>query len=513
MNNRLSTAINGKLIEQLRLAYVRLDASMRVTEFSNNMSDYGFDQLQIGRQGHDAMDFMVGIESPMALELPLVISPCEKSVSVSLMPDESGMTILLTDASLVAEHRQKLQQAANENELLVHRQKRLMAELEDASAALAHKNEQLSEAARLQTSFLSGVSHEFRTPLTSIMGYTELLHQNLSSYSESSSANADIAHLQAVQRSSKHLLSLVENLLDHGKLDSGEIVIRPKHIALSEVFADVELLLQPLCDSKQISLSFELDLPDNLWVVIDDSRLRQCLINLTGNAVKFTDQGGVTVLAEWRDDELTLSVHDTGPGISEDDLNKIRLPFWQGEHSGKVGTGLGLTITERIVELMAGELSIESQLGEGTRVMLRIPAPGVEPEGLDDIATVSAENLKLLLAEDDADISDLLTMQMHEREVQVTAVGNGAQAVNAVQSNSFDLILMDIHMPVLDGYEAIERIKAVGCETPIIVMSASPLDEDQGRAQQLGCQGYLVKPVDVDDLLVIAAQIVGDQDA
>lgn len=500
-------------MDQLSLAYVCLDTSMRVTDVSANIEDYGFSDVTVGRKAQDTLDFLVGIESPVKLDLPLVASPAGTPVRVSMLPDADGLTILITDASLIAEHRQKLQQAANDNELLVEQQKRLMRDIENASAELALKNQQLNEASRLQTSFMSGVSHEFRTPLSSIIGYTDLLRQLMetlgaNSASERSRLEDGLSHLQAVNRSSKHLLSLVENLLDHGKLDSGEIVIRPSAINLREVFDDIDLLLRPSCASKDIALGFDTRLgSDEPLVWLDDSRLRQCLINLVGNAIKFTDRGGVKVAANWQDEILAIRVSDTGLGISEAELAKIRLPFWQGAEHGKAGTGLGLTITERIVELMGGELVIDSKLGEGTEIRLSIPAPLVTQESIATVDQNCFAGFKVLLAEDDPDISSLIEMLLVERGVLVEQVNNGSLAVDAIKSNRFDLILMDIHMPIMDGYEAISQIRSHGCETPIIVMSASPLDDDRHLAEQAGCNAYLVKPIDIEDVLHIASQL------
>ena len=279
-----------------------------------------------------------------------------------MIPDEDGMTVTVLDAGAQKQYRSRLQQAANENELLVEQQKRLMTQLEQASDELSDKNQQLNEANRLQSSFLSGVSHEFRTPLTSIIGYTDRIQKNFKEFlvEEGSRFSADDLsfftqnqnYLNSTNRSSQHMLSLVENLLDHGKFDSNEIFVRPRAISLKEIFNDVDILIRPLCEPKNIDLVIELVGQESLTVFIDDSRLRQCLINLVGNAVKFTDHGSVTVRGVWQAEQLTVSIEDTGLGISADDLAKIKLPFWQAQGTGKPGTGLGLTITEKIIELM-----------------------------------------------------------------------------------------------------------------------------------------------------------------
>jgi CheY-like chemotaxis protein len=348
---------------------------------------------------------------------------------------------------------------------------------------------------------LSGVSHEFRTPLTSIIGYASLVEQSLQSASGqiTNDCQQKADHLRVVQRSSKHLLSLLENLLDHGKLDSNEIVVRPKATDLVELFRDVELLLAPLSESKHIQLVSKLSIGESVTVVTDDSRLRQCLINLLGNAIKFTDRGSVSLEAELSDDFLLVTVTDTGVGICPEDPQKIGLPFWQAADTGKAGTGLGLTITEHIIDLMGGELKISSVLGEGTRVSFKIPAPiltdQTTPEATSPLPIVT--KMSVLLAEDDHDIADLIVMMMAERGVHITHVENGALALAALKSARFDLVLMDIHMPVMTGYEALAALQQANNSTPVVIMSASSVEADRIKAESLGCYDYLVKPIDV----------------
>jgi len=469
--------INQHIFGRHQLAFICVDHSSKVLEFSENIDSYGFEGLEVGSDVSDSVDFMVGADTHQNLELPMIATPSGIPVVVSMLPDDNCMTVLMLNASSQKEYRSQLQQAANENELLVDQQQKLMRKLEIASDQLQDKNQQLKEANRLQTSFLSGVSHEFRTPLTSIIGYTDLVKKNLTNSVSDNvlSGDVNVGHLRSANRSSRHLLSLVENLLDHGKLDSDEIVVRPKVVDLHEVFDDVDILLKPLCDVKGIDLIFKSDMPVPLSVSIDDSRLRQCLINLVGNAVKFTDQGSVTVDSHWSNDQLSVSIKDTGLGISKEDLNNIRLPFWQAEGTGKAGTGLGLTITERIIELMGGKLSID---------------------------------LSILLAEDDDDIADLVMMMLAENGVSVSHAKNGVIALQMIESCDYDLILMDLNMPVMNGYEAIEKLREIECQIPVVVMSASALEDESHPIKGIECDGYLVKPVEVNDILQMAGQFV-----
>jgi signal transduction histidine kinase/ActR/RegA family two-component response regulator len=513
----LQQRINAQLLDKLQLAYICVDSAMTVVEVSDNLSSYGYNDIVIGANVEECVDFMFGFDAQTQLDLPMVQSPSGITISVSLLPSDSLLTVLISNASNQADQRQLLQQKANENELLVERQEKLLTQLEQATEQLESKNEQLEEASRLQTSFLSGVSHEFRTPLTSIIGYTNLVEQSLQRPADKTGSDIQqkADHLRAVQRSSRHLLSLVENLLDQGKLDSDEIMLRPKATNLVELFQDVELLLKPLSEAKHIELTISLGIDDSTIVVIDDSRLRQCLINLLGNAVKFTDHGSVSLTADLSGDFLSIKVADTGPGISDEDLEKIRLPFWQAADTGKAGTGLGLTITERIIELMGGELEVSSVLSEGTQVSFQIPTPMLVDQECAKIPnpTQSLADMAVLLAEDDHDIAALMMVMMAERGVHLTHVENGALALEAMQSTSFDFVLMDIHMPVMTGYETLAALQQANNLTPVVIMSASTVEAGRMKAESLGCYDYLIKPVDVDDVIEIMNHVALDKGA
>jgi len=510
MQHHLQDKINRKLLAKSNLAFICIDSDSKVVERSENLADYGFKQLEIGDKAADHIDFLTGADMHQELALPVVVSPNGHAVAVNLVPDDGELIVIISDASERHQQQQLLQQQANDNELLLIQQRKLMAELELAQKTLQDKNAQLEEASRLQTGFLSGVSHEFRTPLTSIIGYTDLLMQSLSNGGES-----DLDYLDSVQRSSKHLLSLVENLLDHGKLDSGEIVIQPKAVNLASLFEDVAILLKPLASVKHIDFNLNSKLSQEQQVMLDDSRLRQCLINLLGNAIKFTDEGSVSLDVELDDEQLTINIADTGLGIRPEDLDKIRQPFWQASDTGKAGTGLGLTITERIVELLGGSLDLSSVYGEGTQVKLSIHAPAVVSDEISLAHPQSAtfmQPISILLAEDDSDISMLVCLLLEQAGAKVTCVENGQQAVDELsrQAHGHDLVLMDINMPIMTGYEAIQILRSKGNDVPIVVMTASAIDADRSQAELLGCDAYLVKPIDVTDVIKVADQLLAN---
>lgn len=469
---------------------------MAVTEVSDNVCQFGFADIPLGSPIVDHLDFMVGYDAKSPLNLPSVVSPGGCPIAINLLPDpkQDSIVVVIRDASDHYEQRLNLQQTANENELLVDKQKKLMVQLEEAS--------------RLQNLFLSGVSHEFRTPLSSIIGYANLLHRDVEAISEKiPEANS---YLSAIRRSSDHLLSLIENLLDHGKLDSGELVINPKPICLLDLFDDILVILKPLAENKDIEFNFESNLAEQQNALIDASRLRQCLINIIGNAIKFTDKGSVSVIAKLQDNQLLVSVADTGLGMDAEDLSQSLLPFWQAPDTGKAGTGLGLTITQRIVELLGGSMSIESKLNEGTLVKFISPAPNCDLSSLSqsEIDLERSYDFRILLAEDDDDIADFVKVVLEEKGVVVKRVANGQLALDLLSKSKFDLILLDLHMPILSGYDVVRQLRDNDNKTPVVIMSATPLESEENKMQQLDCDGYLVKPVDVEDILRIAHELV-----
>lgn len=498
--------ITHQLYERQQFAYLIVDHQWRVVEASGNLAEFGFPQLSSGADAQAELDFLVGLDSHLTLDLPIVLTPTDHPVHIVLLPEADSLTVVIMDASREYEQQQLVQQKANENELLLAQQRRLMRDLEGTQAALLEKNSELEEASRLQSSFLSGVSHEFRTPLSAIIGYTEMVLERLDSQPRAATND----QLMAVRRSSKHLLSLVENLLDHGKFDADEIVINPQPVKVQDVVDDIESVLMPLANNKQIDLLIK-SMPAPLPVcLLDDTRLRQVLLNICGNAIKFTDQGSVKVVVKIVDDHLQVVVADTGIGISAEDLAQVRRPFWQASNTGKAGTGLGLTITERIIEMLGGHISIESVVGAGTKVQIELPAPVVADQSQATTSQVKAQvpQMHFLLVEDDPDIANLLMLMLEEKAMHVTHVENGELAVQAVSQVHYDVILMDLQMPVMDGYKATEKIRASRNTTPILVMTASSLDADRSRAQRLGCDGYLIKPVVVDEIISLAGELL-----
>jgi signal transduction histidine kinase len=271
---------------------------------------------------------------------------------------DDGWGVAMLDAG--AEHAAQLAQQQSAHELLLLRREReaLIAELEQAN--------------RLKSRFIAGMSHEFRTPLTSIIGYSDQLREIRPDDRETQH------HLDAVGRGARYLLNLVENLLDQARSEIGPLQLHPGACELADISTEVEQLLRPVAGQKQLSLAwwFASDIPERLW--LDAIRLKQVLINLVGNAVKFTEQGGVDVEFDWQDGRLKVAIADTGPGIDEADAAEIFEPFRRAAgHDQTKGAGLGLTISQALVQAMGGEIRLTKCKGDGSRFAFSVDAPAV----------------------------------------------------------------------------------------------------------------------------------------
>ncbi|KAG8980900.1 hypothetical protein FRB94_010170 [Tulasnella sp. JGI-2019a] len=381
------------------------------------------------------------------------------------------------------------------------------------------------EASRLKTAFVTNISHEIRTPIASMIGIAELLlgEQDLS-----------LAQRELVEKSLRTgelLLDLVGMVLDMGKVEAGKLELEQKPFLLAEVLYDAKLFA---LTAQKKGLQFIEDIPNDLYqcpFVGDRLRLRQILSNLLSNAVKFTAQGSVTLrVREEAGDQpsqlaLTFEVADTGVGIEQAILPRLFAPFHQADSSTTReygGTGLGLFLTNTLVEMMDGKMSLQSEFGKGTTISARVLLPkfkevlnGVElsccnaarpkflavtsGQPLDSAKPLERSNTRILLADDNALIREVVFKLLTKMEFQVNTVCDGRQAVEAVHKTAYDLILMDGQMPEVDGYEATRLIRRSHDprirNTKIIALTASAIRGDRERCLAAGMDGYLAKPV------------------
>ena len=385
------------------------------------------------------------------------------------------------------------------------------------------------ESARLKTQFLSHMTHELRTPLTAIMGFNNINWRSAELGREQRIKNGEI-----IDRNGRHLLALINSILDQAKLEAGQVRIVTQPESVRALVGDVVATMQPLVRDKPVKLTavYSDRVPDVLD--IDAFRIRQILLNMAGNAIKFTDRGSVTLTVDWADGTLSIEVADTGPGMSPEGLSRLFVAFQQADDkvaSTHGGTGLGLTISRDLATLMSGAITVASELGVGSRFTLRLPAsaaalaePDPAPVAVEPppsagqtpvvagvtagAATVPGRPVPVeratgadllhgtvLVAEDTDDLRTLTVMYLKRLGLNVLEAVNGQAAVDIAIREHPDAILMDLEMPVLHGLEAVKALRAHGFAAPILAMTAHNSMEQRELCQAAGCNDMLSKPV------------------
>jgi PAS domain S-box-containing protein len=384
---------------------------------------------------------------------------------------------------------------------------------------LKDKEEEIQKAAALKSQFLANMSHEIRTPLSAITGFCELLRKQKLPLEDQSNA------LNIIYSNGIHLTSLINDILDIAKIDSGKLTFDMTLGNIREILNDVVGLMNVKAIEKGLQLSIDFDeaIPEVMFV--DTMRLKQILFNLIGNAVKYTHYGSIkikvnTFIENNNARQLSLQVIDTGIGMMAEDLEKLFQPFSQIDSTLSpelTGTGLGLFISKKLAMLLGGTLEVTSQKGVGSIMKLQIPlfTPQATQEIQGDIFTrkdsftnsslleKKLEGLRILLVEDFPDNQKLMKYFLQLGGAHVDIAENGQRAIEIFDKTSsydFNIILMDMQMPILDGYTATEILRKKGCNTPIIALTAHAMLDDKLKCMQVGCSDYLTKPVDMNTL-------------
>jgi PAS domain S-box-containing protein len=395
--------------------------------------------------------------------------------------------------------------------------------LRDSSLALEENNRILQNvtakaqaASQAKTEFLANMSHEIRTPMTAILGYTDILVEKVEDQENSKALNI-------IQDHGRYLLQIINDILDLSTIEAGRLELNYSRVSIFQLINNVQELMRVRAHEKGLSLTVDFDgrLPAVLRT--DPVRLRQVLINLLSNAIKFTERGGVRMTTRFHNDAVSLptleiEIRDTGVGMSKEQQKELFLPFAQGDTSNSRrygGAGLGLSISKRLAELLGGTIGVESREGKGSCFRVVIGA-GL----MDDTKLINAEegmaflavpkelpmgperlNLRILLAEDNRTNQRLIRHILEKLGAWVAVVENGRQAVDAAMSawdrdESFDMILMDIQMPGMDGHEATRELRRRNYEGPIIALTAHAMESDREACLEAGCNDHCTKPVD-----------------
>ncbi|MGM0638106.1 MAG: ATP-binding protein [Pseudomonadota bacterium] len=389
-------------------------------------------------------------------------------------------------------------------------------DLEALSRELETTARQAESASQAKSEFLATVSHEIRTPLNGVIGMSDVLLEHR--------LEAPARHCAAtIHDSAELLLELINDLLDFSKIEAGRLELEQRALALDELIDGVVALLAPRASARGVALLTRVDPHLPARVLADPGRLRQVLINLVSNAVKFTQQGEIRLeVGPERGGRLRFEVVDTGCGIAPDQLSRIFEPFRQGDASTARrfgGTGLGLAICRRLVEAMGGRIEVASEPGVGSRFWFVLPlmaAEGPDPVALPaarDLRRVDLHSTHLLVVEDNPINQQVAKAMLERLGCRVTIAGSGAAALQLAAANGFDLIFMDIQMPDMDGLEVTRRLRARNgwaADVPIVAMTAGGPGGEQARCLAAGMNGYLIKPLRQELLLEALVRFLTD---
>jgi signal transduction histidine kinase len=403
--------------------------------------------------------------------------------------------------------------------------------LEQSNKDLLRANEVAESANRAKSDFLSNMSHEIRTPMTAILGYADLL-------CEPGLRQEEMAqHVKTIQRNRDHLLNLVNDILDLSKIEAGAMTLEHLPSSPAKILREVVGMMELRAAEKQLSLSYGARGPIPETIVTDPTRLRQVLLNLVANAIKFTERGGVHINArvieatESGGPGMAFDVTDTGIGMRTDQMKNLFRPFSQADSSVTRrfgGSGLGLSISLRLAQLMGGSITVQSREGSGSTFTLEVDAGPLEDvrtidvHGIED-ATADPDGAasgpgpellgRILLAEDGRDNQRLIKLYLARAGATVELAEDGAEALakaaSAMESGQpYDLILMDMQMPRMDGYTATRKLREEGYRGPIVALTAHAMSGDRERCIEAGCDEYAIKPIDRGILIAVCARLM-----
>jgi CheY-like chemotaxis protein/nitrogen-specific signal transduction histidine kinase len=396
-----------------------------------------------------------------------------------------------------------------------------ITERKQADEELRNAKQAAESANRAKSEFLANMSHEIRSPMTAILGFADVLM-------DGATDQATIESAQIIKYSGEHLLALINDILDLSKIEAGKLTIDFQKCSPGQIATEVISLMKVSADAKGLPLRLEVrgDIPEK--IVTDPIRLRQILVNLIGNSIKFTEGGSIQVVMRLdstsaSDGKLTFDVIDTGIGMSEEQMGLLFRPFTQVDGSASRrfgGTGLGLAISRRMAEMLGGDITVRSSPGRGSTFSLSIGIGHLDGQAMpyEPSTTLTTRGplvkseqklaCRILVVEDSPINQRLMTMVLNKVGAEVESAENGQIAFDLALAEQqvgtpFDIVLMDMQMPVMDGYKATHNLRSAGYKGPIIALTANAMIEDRQKCIDAGCDDYIGKPIDPKKMVAL----------
>jgi signal transduction histidine kinase/DNA-binding NarL/FixJ family response regulator len=407
---------------------------------------------------------------------------------------------LAQESRRVAEEERRRQTEILQEEIAAH---------ERTDAELQRAKETAESANFAKTRFIAGLNHEMRSPLNAINGYAQLLER------DATDNPRDAARV--IRRSAEHITNLIDGLLDIAKIETGSLEVARDIFRIDESLDQLVDMFRLQASAKGIAFHYERSPLLPRYVRTDKKRLRQILINLLSNAVKFTERGQAALRVRYRNDIAEFIVEDTGVGILAEDMETIFAPFERGrlpQVAAIPGTGLGLTITKLLTQIIGGELRVESDVGLGSRFVIRLyltaaPSPDDEPKR-PQIRGYAGSRKTILVADDTAIHLDLMRQSLGSLGFDVLTVSDGSDCLALALLHRPDLVMLDIAMPKMDGWETAVRLRAsLGAETPIMMVSANAQELLERRGPDAPHDDFLIKPIDISEMLDRIGNLLG----
>jgi signal transduction histidine kinase/CheY-like chemotaxis protein len=392
-------------------------------------------------------------------------------------------------------------------EIELHRQTDKALQEAKQVAEMARKQADLANAAKSR--YISAISHELRTPLNSILGYAQLMGQDAGIPPHRKQA------VSVILRGGEHLLSLMEGTLEVAQIESGKLVLALKPLQFEAAMADMAAMFELQAEEKGLSFTYEVQGGLPPWVKADDKRLRQICFNLLGNAIKFTQRGGVTLRVRYAREMAHIEIVDTGPGMTAAEIERVYEPFVRGAAAGSGGSGLGLTIAKMLTDLMGGEMQVKSVPGQGSvfAVRLFLPQLHLPPEGAQRLEAERAQRRarsgyagprrKILVVDNEAADRSLLLQLLEPLGFALRQAASGHDCLDLLAAGlNPDVVLLDLAMPGIDGWETLRRIRALGAPQPAVaIVSANAFDRSLDNGLGIAVEDFIVKPVRHSELL------------